>query len=76
MRFIDVLKQVLIECISAKFSRKLSEMECDLLDDMLLTSRVQHQLASLSSTDDIVDHVKTLNPFYIDAINDSGALVL
>jgi hypothetical protein len=43
---------------------------------MLLTSRAQHQLASLSSTDDIVDRLKTLNPSYIDVINDSGALVL
>jgi len=76
MRFIDVLNQVLIERTSTKFSRKLSEMECDLLVDMLLTSRAQHQLASLSSTDDIVDRLKTLNPSYIDAINDSGALVL
>jgi hypothetical protein len=51
-------------------------MECDLLVDMLLTSRAQHQLASLSSTNDIVDRLKTLNPSYIDVINDSGALVL
>jgi hypothetical protein len=76
MRFIDVLNQVLIERTSAKFFCKLSEMECDLLVDMLLTSKAQHQLASLSSTDDIVDRLKTLNPSYIDAINDSGALVL
>ncbi len=76
MRFIDVLNQVLIERTSAKFSHKLSKMECDLLVDMLLTSRAQHQLTSLSSTDDIVDRLKTLNPSYIDAISDSGALVL
>jgi hypothetical protein len=76
MRFIDVFNQVLIERTTAKFSRKLSEMECDLLVDMLLTSRAQHQLASLSSTDDIVNRLKTLNPSYIDVINDSGALVL
>jgi hypothetical protein len=76
MRFIDVFNQVLIERTSAKFSSKLFEMECDLLVDMLLTSRAQHQLASLSSIDDIVDRLKTLNPSYIDAINDSGALVL
>jgi hypothetical protein len=76
MRFIDVPNQVLIERTSGKFSRKLSEMECDLLIEMLLTSRAQHQLVSLSSTDDIVDRLKTLNPSYIDAINDNGALVL
>jgi hypothetical protein len=76
MRFIDVLNQVVIERTNAKFSRKLSEMECNLLVNMLLTNRAQHQLASLNSIDDIVDRLKMLNPSYINAINDSGALVL